>query len=113
MNPDRRRLLTWPAAATAFLPAGAAAAAPISALGLDGAQFGLRPGGPDDQSRTLQRAIEAAANVRAPLALAPGVYRVGNLRLPAGAQLVGDCRSGAGSSTSRTRAASRSPIARS
>src|SRR5437660_427167 len=89
MNPDRRRLLTLAAAASAILPAGAAAAAPISALGLDGAQFGLRPGGPDDQSRTLQRAIEAAANARAPLALAPGVYRVGNLRLPAGAQLVG------------------------
>jgi uncharacterized secreted repeat protein (TIGR03808 family) len=89
MNPDRRRLLTLAAAASAILPAGAAAAAPISALGLDGAQFGLRPGSPDDQSRTLQRAIDAAANARAPLALAPGVYRVGNLRLPAGAQLVG------------------------
>ena len=90
MDPDRRRLLALTAAAaTAILPARVVAAAPISALGLDGAQFGLRPGGPDDQSRTLQRAIEAAANARAPLALAPGVYRVGNLRLPAGAQLVG------------------------
>jgi uncharacterized secreted repeat protein (TIGR03808 family) len=90
MDPDRRRLLALTAAAaTAILPARVVAAAPISALGLDGAQFGLRPGGPDDQSRTLQRAIEAAANARAPLALAPGVYRAGNLRLPAGAQLVG------------------------
>jgi uncharacterized secreted repeat protein (TIGR03808 family) len=76
---DRRTLL-----------AGAAAlAAPVSAYGLDAAHFGVRPGAPDDQSRALQRAIDAAAHQHAPLALAPGVYRAGDLRLPSGTQLTG------------------------
>ena len=66
-----------------------AAPAPISTLGLDGTHFGLRPGSPDDQSRTLQRALTEAARARVPLALAPGVYRVGGLNLPSGAQLIG------------------------
>src|ERR1051325_4584325 len=64
-------------------------AAPISALGVDAAQFGLRPGGPDDQSRALQRALDETARNRSPLAIAPGTYRAGNLKLPPGAQLVG------------------------
>src|SRR5438105_15362996 len=90
----RRHFLTLTAAAaaaagTAALPARAAPASPMSALGLDAAHFGLRPGSPDDQSRTLQRALDAVATARVPLALAPGVYRVGNLKLNAGAQLVG------------------------
>jgi len=88
---NRRRLIALGAAAAsaAALPARAAAPAPISALGLDAAQFGLRAGSPDDQTRTLQRALDAAAQTRVPLALAPGVYRVGNLKLGAGAHLVG------------------------
>src|SRR5207302_704471 len=84
---DRRRFLALAATAgVGAIPALAHAAVPmpISALGLDAAQFGLRPGSPDDQSRALQRALDEAARSRAPLALAPGVYRVGNLRLPAG-----------------------------
>jgi uncharacterized secreted repeat protein (TIGR03808 family) len=87
----RRRFIALAAAAasTAPLPARAAAPAPISALGLDAAQFGLRAGSPDDQTRTLQRALDAAVPARAPLALAPGVYRVGQLKLHAGAQLIG------------------------
>jgi uncharacterized secreted repeat protein (TIGR03808 family) len=76
---DRRTLL----AGVAFLPA------PLSAHGLDAAQFGLRPGAPDDQSRTLQRAIDEAARRRAPLMLAPGVYRAGDLKLPSGAHVAG------------------------
>ena len=36
-----------------------------------------------------QRAIDEAARVRTPLVLAPGVYRTGALRLPAGGQLIG------------------------
>lgn len=76
---DRRTLL-----------AGAAAfAAPLSAYGLDATQFGIRPGAPDDQSRALQRAIDEAAHRRAPLMLAPGVYRAGNLALPSGAHVAG------------------------
>lgn len=88
---NRRRFLTLSGAtaltgATA-LPALAATA--MSALGIDAAQFGLRPGSPDDQSRALQRAVTEAAKTRAPLALAPGVYRVGDIKLPAGAHIVG------------------------
>ena len=94
MDLDRRRLLALTAAGLGrrapCAPAMAApAATPISALGLDAGQFGLRPGSPDDQSRALQRAVDEAARTRAPLALAPGVYRVGGIKLPAGAQLIG------------------------
>lgn len=76
---DRRTLLTG----VALL------AAPLSAHGLDAAQFGLHAGSPDDQSRALQRAIDEAARRRTPLMLAPGVYRVGDLRLPSGAHVAG------------------------
>jgi uncharacterized secreted repeat protein (TIGR03808 family) len=94
MDIDRRHLgtIAMGAAATgaAARPAFAAAgASPIGTLGLDAAHFGLRPGSIDDQSRVLQNAIDAAARARAPLAIAPGVYRAGNLKLPAGAQLLG------------------------
>ncbi len=93
MEIDRRRLLALTAAsagAAAASPAMAAPPAPpSSALGLDAGQFGLRPGSTDDQSRALQRAVDEAARTRAPLAIAPGVYRVGGVKLPAGAQLLG------------------------
>src|SRR5262245_12125445 len=84
---DRRTLLAGVAATVA--PSFAPAAAPMSALGLDAAQLGVRAGSPDDQTKALQRAIDQAAAAHAPLALAPGVYRAGDLMLPAGAQLVG------------------------
>jgi uncharacterized secreted repeat protein (TIGR03808 family) len=90
MSVDRRHFLALTAAtALSGTVTSAAHAAPISALGLDAAQFGLRPGSPDDQSRTLQRAVDEAARAQAPLAIAPGVYRVGNIKLPSGAQLHG------------------------
>jgi uncharacterized secreted repeat protein (TIGR03808 family) len=93
MDLDRRRVLAL-TAATALTGAGAAPAlaapaSPVSAFGVDAAQFGLRPGSPDDQSKTLQRAIETTARARQPLAIAPGSYRVGNITLPEGAQLIG------------------------
>ena len=47
------------------------------------------PAARDDQSRTLQRAIDQAAGARVPLVLGPGVYRAGDLKLPSGAQIVG------------------------
>jgi uncharacterized secreted repeat protein (TIGR03808 family) len=84
---DRRSLLAGLAATAA--PSLARAAAPVSAFGIDAAQFGVRPGSPDDQTRALQRAIDQAAGAHAPLALAPGVYRAGDLMLPAGAQIRG------------------------
>ena len=87
MTINRRVLLAGLAAAAA--PSLARAAAPISAFGLDAAQLGVRPGSPDDQTRALQRAIDQAAAAHAPLALAPGTYRAGDLMLPAGAQIRG------------------------
>jgi uncharacterized secreted repeat protein (TIGR03808 family) len=67
-----------------------ARAAPLtSTLGRDVTQYGVRPGSPDDQTRNLQRAIDEAARAQVPLALPPGVYRTGMLRLQSGTQLVG------------------------
>jgi len=77
------------AGALAISPLAAKAAQPMSALGRDATQYGLRPGSTDDQTKSLQRAIDEAAHAQVPLALPPGVYRVGMLRLPNGAQLVG------------------------
>ncbi len=88
----RRHLLTASAAtlATAALPASAARAAPLTAtLGRDASQYGVRPNSPDDQTRALQRAIDEAARAQVPLALPPGNYRTGLLRLQSGTQLVG------------------------
>ena len=87
MTITRRSLLAG-IAATAT-PALARTAAPISAFGIDAAQLGVRAGSPDDQTRVLQRAIDQAAAAHAPLALAPGTYRAGDLMLPAGAQIRG------------------------
>jgi uncharacterized secreted repeat protein (TIGR03808 family) len=67
----------------------ARAAQPISTLGRDATQYGVRPGSPDDQTMTLQRAIDEAARAQVPLALPPGVYRTSMLRLQSGSQLVG------------------------
>jgi uncharacterized secreted repeat protein (TIGR03808 family) len=68
----------------------AARAAPLtSTLGRDASQYGVRPGSPDDQTKALQRAIDEAARAQIPLALPPGVYRTGMLRLQNGTQLVG------------------------
>jgi len=89
----RRRFLAFSAvgaaAAASPLVSARATAGPISVLGLDAAQLGVRAGSPDDQSRALQSAIDRAAAARVPLALAPGVYRAGDLRLPAGGQIIG------------------------
>ncbi len=112
MDPERRKLLKWSGAASALgtaalgnaalgnaafgsaAHAGPAAAvtstsAPASAYGIDAAQMGVRAGSTDDQSAILQRAIDRAAAARVPLALPPGVYRAGALRLPSGAQIIG------------------------
>jgi uncharacterized secreted repeat protein (TIGR03808 family) len=94
MHLNRRHFLamtvaTAGAGAAASSAEAAPAAQPHSALGLDATQFGLRPNSPDDQSRALQRALDETARTRTPLALAPGSYRVGDLKLPPGAQLLG------------------------
>src|SRR4051812_14333762 len=93
MDVNRRHLIGASAAGAAgalAMSADAARAAPLtSALGRDVTQYGVRPGSPDDQTKNLQRAIDEAARAQVPLALPPGVYRTGMLRLQSGSQLVG------------------------
>src|SRR5881227_2109260 len=93
MDVNRRHLIGASAAgmagALAMSPDAARGAPLTSALGRDATQFGVRPGSPDDQTRILQRAIDDAARAQTPLALPPGVYRTGMLRLQSGTQLVG------------------------
>ncbi|HEU4805925.1 MAG TPA: TIGR03808 family TAT-translocated repetitive protein [Nitrobacter sp.] len=93
MDIDRRHILGASAAGVAgalAMPSGAARAAPLtSTLGRDAAHYGVRPNSPDDQTRALQRAIDEAASVNTPLALPPGIYRTGALRLARGSQLIG------------------------
>jgi uncharacterized secreted repeat protein (TIGR03808 family) len=92
MKIDRRRLLAVSAltgavpVATLATPAGAA---PLSTFGVDATQLGVRAGGGADQSNMLQAAIDKTAGARVPLLLGPGVYRVGGLTLPTGAQIIG------------------------
>lgn len=93
MDLNRRHLIgasTVGVAGALAMPADAARAAPLtSLLGRDATQYGVRPGSSEDQTRALQRAIDEAARAQMPLALPPGVYRTGLLRLPSGAQLIG------------------------
>src|SRR5205085_1883819 len=59
------------------------------ARGVSAVDLRVEPDSPDDQSRTLQRAIEQTTAARVPLMLPPGVYRAGDLTLPAGTRLIG------------------------
>src|SRR5262245_27524410 len=93
MDVNRRHLMGVSAAGIAgalAVPPDAARAVPLtSTLGRDVTQYGVRPGSPDDQTKNLQRAIDDAARAQAPLALPPGIYHTGLLRLQGGTQLVG------------------------
>ena len=92
MGIDRRHLLSLGAIAAGTgavsLPARAAPT-PLGTFGLDAAHFGLRPGSGDDQTRAMQSAIDTAARTRAPLMIAPGIYRAGDLKLSSGVQIIG------------------------
>src|ERR1700691_5586827 len=91
MDVNRRHLIgiTAAGAGALALPSRVMATQPISVLGRDATQYGLRPGSSDDQTKIMQRAIDEAARAQAPLAISPGVYRTGQLRLPNGSKLVG------------------------
>jgi uncharacterized secreted repeat protein (TIGR03808 family) len=93
MDLNRRHLIgasvTGVAGALAMAPDAARAAPLTSTLGRDATQYGVRPSSPDDQTRVLQRAIDDAARAQVPLALPPGIYRTGPLRLASGTQLIG------------------------
>src|ERR1043165_5622586 len=93
MDVNRRHLMGASAAgfagALAMSPEPLRAAPLTSTLGRDATQYGVKPGSPDDQTRALQRAIDEAARAQVPLALLPGVYRTGLLRLQSGSQLIG------------------------
>jgi uncharacterized secreted repeat protein (TIGR03808 family) len=86
----RRDVLgTLVSAGALALTASPLAAAPASRRGRDAALSGVRPDSSEDQTTALQRAIDDAAERHVPLALPPGSYRTGTLRLPSGAQLSG------------------------
>lgn len=93
MDVKRRQFMGASAAgfagALAMSPDSARAAQPTSMLGRDATQYGVRSGSPDDQTKALQRAIDEAARAQVPLALPPGIYRTGLLRLQGGTQLIG------------------------
>ena len=93
MDIDRRHIIGASAAGVAgalAMPVNATRAAPLtSALGRDATHYGVKPNSSDDQTRALQRAIDESARAQAPLALPPGIYRSGELRLALGSQIVG------------------------
>ena len=92
MDLNRRHILGVSAAgaAGAFAATDSVRAAQLtSTLGRDATQYGVRPNAQDDQTKALQRAIDEAARAQSPLALPPGVYRTGTLRLSRGTQLIG------------------------
>ncbi|SEF68121.1 TIGR03808 family TAT-translocated repetitive protein [Bosea lathyri] len=90
---SRRSLLAAALFGTGAVPLlsapGQAQARALGQFGLEAAQFGLRPGSTDDQSRQLQNALGEAAKRDAPLVVAPGRYRIANVILPEGARLIG------------------------
>ncbi len=92
MDIDRRRLIAISAltgAVPAITLAMPASAAPLATLGVDARTLGVRSGNGAEQTAMLQSAIDQTAGARVPLILGPGEYRTGELKLPAGAHLIG------------------------
>lgn len=92
MDISRRYLLNVAGAtagAAAITAEPARAATRTAMLGRDVTQYGVRSDSSSNQTIALQRAIDEAARDRIPLALPPGDYRTGALKLPNGAQLTG------------------------
>lgn len=93
---NRRKLLASLAALPATAALGPAAAAPRAGIELaslrgsiDAAEFGVRPGGLDDQSRAFQAMLQKSSDTDVPVFLPAGVYIVSNLTLPARVRLAG------------------------
>jgi uncharacterized secreted repeat protein (TIGR03808 family) len=82
-----RRTIITAGSISAAAAAAPAAAAPM--LGLDAAELGVKPNAPQDQTQSLQRAIDRAAQARTVLLLPPGNYRAAELRLPSHAKIAG------------------------
>ncbi|MBZ0161400.1 MAG: TIGR03808 family TAT-translocated repetitive protein, partial [Notoacmeibacter sp.] len=90
---DRRRFLAG------FLPAAAALAVPAAAKPLfenasmrgsiDAAEFGIRPGALDDQSRIFARMLEDAHQRNTAVFMPPGHYTISNINLPKTVRLTG------------------------
>jgi uncharacterized secreted repeat protein (TIGR03808 family) len=90
MNLDRRRLFgAFAGAATAGAATPVLARNTETMPGIDAGPLGLRPNAQDDQSQTLQRAINRAAAARTVLQLPAGFYRAGSLQLPPFAAIAG------------------------
>lgn len=91
MDLNRRLIVlsTLTGAVPAATLATPAVAAPLSSIGVDATQLGVRAGGGAEQTRMLQSAIDQTAGARVPLVLGPGEYRTAELKLPAGAQIIG------------------------
>src|SRR5580700_6290091 len=90
MSLDRRRLfaaLAGAATAGATVPALARDVSTRSSI--DATTLGLRSNAADDQSKTLQRAIDQAAAAGTVLHLPAGFYRAGALNLPSHAAIAG------------------------
>lgn len=79
------------AASAGTVPAQAAARTSFAGLrgSLDATGFGVRPGSYDDQSRLLQKALNAAAAEDKPVFLPPGLYVASNIELPDRTRLMG------------------------
>jgi uncharacterized secreted repeat protein (TIGR03808 family) len=90
MHLDRRRLMAALAgAATAASAAPARARDGALSSTIEATVLGLRPNAAEDQSQTLQRAIDHAASAGAVLHLPAGFYRAGGLQLPSHAAIAG------------------------
>jgi uncharacterized secreted repeat protein (TIGR03808 family) len=80
---DRRTLIL--AGAAAVFPAGAQASVAAAKAG----PAGVHPGSSEDQTSALQRAIDRAAETRAPVSLPAGTFFTRTLHLRSGVQLSG------------------------
>jgi len=96
---SRRKFLRGAAMATGAglatgLPASAQAPGTAPAQGWDARQFGARGDGQQDDTASIQKALDRAATAGGTVLLPPGQYRIdGSLHIPVGVSLVGAAHS--------------------